>query len=310
VEARAAADGAVHAVLGAPGSALLDSVAVGGSLEAGSWTLGRAVGVTTLRRLAPEVWWLEGVGSVGAAHERTARLAWALDPLERVTLLHGAVTVGPGVTVSIAGVVDASGPADAPPPLSAGDCARWNAALAARYASTPLQPIAAFEGADTLPHLGRLDFADLLSAASIDVPGTGAPEPVDPGGVCVTSDPWNWGDPERRWRPCGDHLPLRRSSSALRVSAGVGQVMLVVDGDVTLESGARVYGLVVASGALRLEAGAELVGMALAAGGLTVAPAAELRASACWAARALAAQRATLGGLRALPGSGIIGPFG
>jgi len=310
VEARAAADGAVHAVLGDPGSASLDSVLVGGSVDVGAWALGRAIGATTLRRLAPEVWWVEGVGRLGAAQDRVARLAWALDPLERVRFLRGAATVGPAAPVAIAGIVDSSTPAAAVPPLTVEDCAPWSAELATLYASAPLQPVAAFEGADTLPRLGRLDFVDLLTAAPIEVVGAGAPAPVDPGGVCVTSAPWNWGDPERRWRPCGDHLPLRRSPTSLRVGAGVGQVVLVVDGDVTLEAGARVYGLVLASGMLHLEDGAELVGMALAAGGLAVAPAARLRASACWAARALASQRATLGGLHPLPGSGPIGPLG
>jgi hypothetical protein len=310
VEASAAADGAVHAVVAERGTGWLDSIPVGISSVVGTRTFGRAVGTGTLRRLAPEVWWVEGEGRRGTATDRAARLAWALDPLERVLELRGAVSVALDAPVALAGTVDVATPANAESPLTSGDCAPWNGALAAHYAAWPLPTVAAFHGPDTLPRLGRVDFNDLLAAAEMDVAGAGVPAPVEVGGVCVDSDPWNWGDPEHRWRPCGDLVVMRRSLGALRVDGGAGQAVLVVDGDLTLGSGSRLFGLVIASGALRMESGAELVGMALAAGGVTIDSGARVQASACWAVLALAAQRATLGRLRPLPGMSTIGPLG
>lgn len=96
----------------------------------------------------------------------------------------------------------------------------------------------------------------------------------------------------------------------MTLTGGVGQVVLVVDGDLTLAAGTRLYGLVLTSGLLRVESGASLEGMAIAAGGVLIEAAGSVRASACWAARALAHQRATVGGLRPLPGTGLIGPLG
>jgi hypothetical protein len=60
---------------------------------------------------------------------------------------------------------------------------------------------------------------------------------------------------------------------------------------------------------LHVEDGASLTGMAIARGGASVAPTGRVRGSACWAVRALAAQRATLGRLRPAPGAGNVGPI-
>jgi hypothetical protein len=310
LEARAAAEGAVADAIRRPPSAWLDSVPVGGSRESGGPAYGRASSSITLLRLAPEAWWVEGEGRSGSARARTARLAWALDPLERVLELRGAVTVGAGASAILEGALELAAPATAAPPLTASDCAPWADTLDAHYLSSPLLPVAVLDPADTLPALGPIDVADLLALASIRLNGSGAPAPVEVGGVCVTSEAWNLGDPERPWRPCGDHLPLRGAVGDLVLAGGPGQAVLIVDGDVTLAAGARLFGLVVASGELRLEGGAELAGMALAFGGVRVASGARIDASGCWAALALARQRATLGELRLVPGIGRLGPLG
>jgi hypothetical protein len=124
----------------------------------------------------------------------------------------------------------------------------------------------------------------------------------------VITDPSNWGDPERPWRPCGQHFALRKSVGSLRVTGGAGQGVLVVDGDLALDAGARFYGLVIASGALRVESGGELVGMALTTGGGDIAGGGLVSASACWAVRALASSRARLGRLRPMPVEVVLGP--
>ncbi len=309
LQARAAADAAVHQALAGSGFSWMDSLPRGDVRATGTSTLGRAESSGQLRRLSEETWWVEGTGRVGVAESHTARLAWALDPLARVVSMRGVVTVGSGSPLMLDGVVDASAPAVVEPPLTAPDCAPWVTALAAKYLSAPLANVAMLDAADTLPRLGLLDFASLLAEIDVPVAGGGTPGPVEALGACAPSDPWNWGDPERPWRPCGPHLPLRGSTGSLVVNGGVGQVLLVVDGDLTVGGGARLFGLVLASGALHIEGGASLEGMALAGGGVYVASGARIRGSACWAARTLAAQRATLGRLRPLPGVGAIGPL-
>ncbi len=93
------------------------------------------------------------------------------------------------------------------------------------------------------------------------------------------------------------------------MDGGVGQGVLVVDGDLTLTAGARYYGFLITTGEVRLEGGAVFEGMALAGGGILVDADARVRGSACWAVRALAAHRETFGRLLPLPGTGRIGPF-
>jgi len=307
LESNAAAESAVNLLLGGPGPSWLDSVTVGSERAAFSQPFGRAEGSATAWRLSAESWWVEGTGRVGTTEARMARMAWAVDPLTRVLALRGAITVGLGAPVTIAGSVDAGAPAAVSPPLDPTACAPWTAQLDAHYAIEPLAPVATLV-ADTLPSLGLLDFAALVDAAEVSVAASVSPSPSEALGACVITEPSNWGDPERPWRPCGQHFPLRRSVGSLRVSSGAGQGVLIVEGDLVLDAGARFYGLVLASGGLRVEGGGELVGMALTTGGVDVAAGGVMRASACWAARALAANRAGLGRLRPIPGQAVLGP--
>jgi hypothetical protein len=306
-ESNAAAESAVHLVHAGPGPSWLDSVPVGGERTAISRPFGRAVGSATTWRLSAESWWVEGTGRVGTTEARAARLAWAMDPLTRVLALRGAITVGLGAPVTIAGSVDASAPVAIDPPMDAAACDPWLTQLDAHYALEPLAPVATLV-ADTLPSLGLLDFANLLDAAEVTVAGSVSPSPSESLGSCVITDPSNWGDPERPWRPCGQHFALRKSVGSLRVTGGAGQGVLVVDGDLALDAGARFYGLVIASGALRVESGGELVGMALTTGGGDIAGGGLVSASACWAVRALASSRARLGRLRPMPVEVVLGP--
>jgi hypothetical protein len=85
--------------------------------------------------------------------------------------------------------------------------------------------------------------------------------------------------------------------------------VLVVGGSLTLTSGARYYGMVITGGPLRVEDGASLTGLAIAHGGVAVAADAKVAASACWAVRALAANRFALGDFVQVPRVGEIGPM-
>ncbi len=310
LEAHAAAEAGVHNTLRRPGGAWLDTLHVGGAGEVGPWPLGRASARARVRRLAPEAWLVEGEALAGGRPvARSGRLAWAADPLVRVTALGGVLNAPAAVAWTLPGSVDASRPAVAAPPLRAADCAPWVAELAAQQASRPLAPVATL--ADTVggPGLGRLDFATLLESADVRVSGAGTPVPVVAGGACVRGAPWGWGDPDNPLLPCGAHLPLRGAEGDLMVVGGVGQGVLVVDGDLTLTAAARYYGVVIVRGTLVVEAGARLEGLALSGSGGAVAAGAGVTGSTCWAARALAAHRPRLGGLLAVPGVGPIGPL-
>jgi len=308
LEARVASDAAVHRVLADSGGAWMDSVPIGSSRSAGSGSVGRARGEASLWRLSAESWWIEGVGRVGSTEARSARLAWAPDPLGTITTLHGVLTVGPASSVRLSGSVDAASPTSMEPPHTSADCDPWLAGLQAHYASEPLAAVATYAPADSLLRLGLLDIATMLGEMDVHLSGAGIASPVESLGVCSTAVAWNWGDPERPWGPCGAYMALRGSTGSVSMS-GVGQGLLVVDGDFELAGGARFFGLVLATGTLSVEDGASLTGMAIATGGVSVAAMGSVHGSACWAARALASQRATLGRLRPVPGVGNLGPI-
>jgi hypothetical protein len=228
--------------------------------------------------------------------------------LSRIRDLSAVVGVGPNGTVMLGGGVDNNAPAAIVPPMQAADCDPWLAALVAHYAAVPIAIVAPAPDTVGFPRLGLLDFDALIASARDSVGGVGTPAPAEALGVCLVDEPWGWGDPERPWRPCGQHLPLRASAEDLRVRGGVGQGVLLVDGDLTFESGVRYFGLVLVRGTLILEGGATFEGLALAAGGLRVASGAAVRGSACWAVRALAAQHDVLQRLVPVPGTGRLGP--
>ncbi|HSH74321.1 MAG TPA: hypothetical protein VLA09_01340, partial [Longimicrobiales bacterium] len=85
--------------------------------------------------------------------------------------------------------------------------------------------------------------------------------------------------------------------------------LLLVNGDLTLTEGVHFHGLALVRGRLLVEGGASFEGLAVAQGGAEVAADGRVRASACWAVRALEAQRGTLGRLIPVPGVGEIGPL-
>jgi hypothetical protein len=311
--ARLAAEGAVRRALSGGPGALRDSVAVGEARTLTIVRLGRAQGTVLARRLAREVWLLEAeAGLPGRAYARAARLAWSLDPLARALALEAALTVPPGAPVELLGRVDVTAPALTTPPLAPSDCAPWTTELEANAARALFAPVATAADSAGGPRLGLLDIEALARrAAPADLlpGGAGTPAPVEHSAVCAKNQPWVWGDPERPWRPCGTHLPLRVATGDLVVLGGRGQGTLVVDGDLVLRAGARYYGIALVKGALRLEEGATLEGAALAWGGVAVAADARVRASACWVVRALDAASGVLGRFQEVPGIGPVGPL-
>ena len=123
----------------------------------------------------------------------------------------------------------------------------------------PTDPSFSAFGDDTRATLSR-------RATLVLEPGTYVTRPASDGTACIASDPENWGDPAAT-SPCADHFPIVHvRGDAVLGPGSVGQGVLLVDGDVTFEAGARFAGIVIASNAIVVRgAGAEISGVALAA---------------------------------------------
>jgi hypothetical protein len=242
-----------------------------------------------LRRIAPESWWASVPRGRGRQSSSPGYLLWWLDAGGRVEALGGVVNIGADAPNVVAGVVDRLGWTTAEPPLTEATCQAE--APSSLDGDVPAQ-FARLDSTVVEPSLGLLSFDTLLARTSSWVEGAGTPAPVESVGECVVEDAWNWGDPERPARPCGSHLAVRGAASSLRVAGGVGQGAWVVDGDLVLAEGARLFGFILTSGALVLEDGAVFHGAAVAAGGLRSEAGTRVSGSACWAQRALAAAAA------------------
>jgi hypothetical protein len=103
----------------------------------------------------------------------------------------------------------------------------------------------------------------LAPGASIHVPTPS----LDTQGACDTVSPRNLGDPLRtlgHHSPCANHIFLGHALGDLRISGGAGHALLIVDGDLTLDTGTQFFGAVFVRGTLRLSGSAHLTGVALA----------------------------------------------
>ena len=79
-------------------------------------------------------------------------------------------------------------------------------------------------------------------------------------GRCEQGDPRNWGDPARSGA-CGSYLPVVHAAGDLSVGGGVGQGVLIVDGDLQIGGAFAFAGLIVVAGQLSVAGdGASVVG--------------------------------------------------
>jgi hypothetical protein len=95
----------------------------------------------------------------------------------------------------------------------------------------------------------------MLTAQGKQVSGTwtaGSVAPVVVGGVCNTSSLGNWGDPNRASPAgaCEDYFPILYSAGDLKITGGVGQGILLVDGNLSVQGGFQFYGPVIVRGDL------------------------------------------------------------
>ncbi|HSW31865.1 MAG TPA: hypothetical protein VLH75_20445 [Longimicrobiales bacterium] len=82
---------------------------------------------------------------------------------------------------------------------------------------------------------------------------SGAPvslAPVVTGGVCDTSVKDNWGAPTNTASPCFNYFPIIYFSGDVQLSSGVGQGIMLVQGDLKVTGGFEFYGPVYVQGTL------------------------------------------------------------
>lgn len=115
--------------------------------------------------------------------------------------------------------------------------------------------------------------------AVVVMPVTGTEE-------CVTSADGNWGDPLNNGSPCATYAPLIYAPGDLQIVAGTGQGIIVADGVVTIESGARFFGLVISVGGVELRG--EVHGTVWVAAGALTSIEGLARFDRCAVTRALA----------------------
>lgn len=111
----------------------------------------------------------------------------------------------------------------------------------------------------TYTQFGNVSFQDLASTASPATTYSGGTlngmGPAYIGATCDTGNRNNWGDPLRTDSAtayCANYYPIVYSSGNLQVTGGVGQGMLLVNGDLSVSGGFQFFGIVIVTGHLKV----------------------------------------------------------
>ena len=148
------------------------------------------------------------------------------------------VGVVPAVTVASAGAVTGSGSAE--------------------IIGDPAEVVDPDMTRDSLSDFGPVELEDLVASATRTLPpgetvtGLEPSTMLDPSGatVCDRDEAGNWGDPTGGG-PCSDLMPIIHAQGDLKITGGVGQGILVVDGDLDAAGGFSFYGLTIVKGTMR-----------------------------------------------------------
>jgi hypothetical protein len=218
---------------------------------------GGATGIVHLTRTTETTWWVVSAGSAGGSSRRrtalrTVNATFRLDlPPDAVDAALGAAdsvrVVGTGMVIGTdsvetlpgCGVATANAGVAAPDTTRVCDGACGAAGTGIVGApplladSTVTQRVASVTSAVT---------PDIVLPAGAIV----TPSPVAIGSLCDTLVLTNWGDPVGAG-PCRTHMPVINALGDLTIRGGVGQGIIVANGDVRFENGAMFAGLVVAA---------------------------------------------------------------
>ena len=132
--------------------------------------------------------------------------------------------------------------------------------------STPL-------GAADFTVFGDLSWSDVVSMATnvYASPASPAPAPTANGSDCSKASIDNWGAPTQPTHPCYNHFPIIYAPGDMTISANsVGQGILLVAGDLHVQSQFEFFGPIIVLGAIDFQGGAEIHGSVMAYGGGTL----------------------------------------
>lgn len=209
---------------------------------------GGAVASVRLTRASWTTWWAVSDANTGGAVTRAARRS--VSALFRLDMpppvIDAALAVTDSVRVSGTGTVAGTDSVEifaaclgAPPVPTAGIAAPDTTRVMGTAGVTGTPPL--ITDATVAQSLASLD-STLTPDIVIPAGAIVTPSPVMAAGACDTSATTNWGDPSGG--ACGAHLPVIKALGNLTVRGGVGQGILIVDGDVVFENGASFAGLV------------------------------------------------------------------
>lgn len=268
-----------------------ESLPVGGVLGPDTLQLSGATAVVRALRASPTTWWVVSDASAGDSVAHTLarrsvavaiRLALpdiapnaALVVRDSLTLAGASRVVGTDTTLAAwaswcptpaAGAPVAAVAMPDTTRLCDGSCGTGSANGRAAGAP-PLLADASAGGAARYLVFGSEDWGSLTRHATVVLaPGSVVtPTPAVSNGVCDRARADNWGDPGGNG-VCGTYAPLIWATGDVELRGGVGQGVLMVDGDLTLSAGATFTGVVIARDDLVTHGvGGTILGAALAA---------------------------------------------
>lgn len=105
---------------------------------------------------------------------------------------------------------------------------------------------------ETFTVFGDLTWDDLVALANVRLPGgnfNGTAPSFNADGTCNRADANNWGDPLNPGSACGTYFPIIHINGLARIqSAGVGQGVMLVEGDVDLRGSFLFHGIILSKG--------------------------------------------------------------
>jgi hypothetical protein len=238
-------------------------------------------GHATVRRLTSALYLIEATTESLGVRVRLGMLARARAPEFRIS---AALSVGGEAVLAGDSRVDGrdsipSQDAACPPPDSAvPGLAAGSVRLGTSAAVVGAPPVQLRAASDTgLAPVDEDMYQRLTAHATITLPG-GAwhTSPTTVGTACDLRDPSNWGATSGPPSPCAAYSPIIHSLGDLDLAGGVGQGILLVDGNLRFSGGYDFRGIMMARGRLEVAASGGPVGVlgavAVGAAGAAAAP--------------------------------------